>query len=178
MTQPVPLSKVANDGGPGSQVLATPIHAMAQLRRVFLYVRPYSARLAGAMLCLVIASGLGLAYPYFLGVVAGVAFRASELTVLDAKNELGRTSLILLAIFLAQAIFVSVHQYIIAWIGERVVADVRKSLYRHIIKLSPSYFHGTSTGVLLSRLTDDVSQLQRTVSQDLSVLLRNVLVRA
>lgn len=157
--------------------LAPHIKPLAQLRRMFSYVRPYSNRLMGAMVCLAVASSLGLAYPYYLGVLAEIAFdNAATAHPEAAHRELGATTLWLLGLFLAQACFVSLHHYFMTWLGERVIADVRKALYRHITGLSPGYFHSTRTGELLSRFTDDVARLQRTVSQDLSITLRSVFV--
>ncbi len=154
------------------------IRSWARLRRLFSYARPYSLRLVIAIICLVGASGLGLVYPYFFGELANSAFAGASMS--DAEVEAARATLssstvILIAVFIGQAVFVFFRHYLMTWLGERVVADLRVELYRHLSRMSQSYFHSTRTGELLSRLGDDVTRLQDTVGQDLSMALRNLL---
>ncbi|MBZ5711051.1 ABC transporter ATP-binding protein [Nannocystis pusilla] len=152
------------------------IKPVERLRRVFSYTRPYTGRLIAALVCLVIASGLGLVYPYYFGALAEAAFtNASTADTEAAYRELGDSTVLLLAVFLAQAVFVFFRHYLMTWLGERVVADLRVALYRHLARMPQSFFHRTRTGELLSRLSDDVTRLQSTVGQDLSIFLRNVL---
>jgi ABC transporter fused permease/ATP-binding protein len=153
------------------------IRPVERLRRVFAYVGPHRGKLVAALLCLLIASGLGLVYPYYFGELAGAAFtNASPENRAAAYNSLGQNSIVLVAIFLAQAVFVFFRHYYMTWLGERVVTDLRVDLFRHLATMPQSYFHQTRTGELLSRLSDDVTRLQNTVGQDLSIFLRNVLM--
>jgi ABC transporter fused permease/ATP-binding protein len=148
-----------------------------RLRRVFAYVGPHRGRMAAALLCLLVASGLGLVYPYYFGELAGAAFtNASPADRAAAYASLGQNSLVLVVIFLAQAVFVFFRHYYMTWLGERVVTDLRIDLFRHLATMPQSYFHQTRTGELLSRLADDVTRLQNTVGQDLSIFLRNILM--
>ncbi|MCA9693563.1 MAG: ATP-binding cassette domain-containing protein, partial [Myxococcales bacterium] len=154
------------------------IRPMERLRRLFVYTRPYRLRLAVAILCLVGGSALGLIYPYFFGELANVAFTqafADAESLASARSMLGETTAVLVAVFLGQAVFVFFRHYLMTWLGERVVADIRVSLYRHLVTMPQSFFHRTRTGELLSRLGDDVTRLQDTVGQDLSMALRNLL---
>lgn len=153
------------------------LHTAERLRRVFHYTRPYRGKLIAALVCLAAASGLGLVYPYFFGELAGAAFTNAQTSDPEAAyRALGENSLILIAIFLAQAVFVFFRHYYMTWLGERVVTDLRVDLYRHLATMPQSYFIHTRTGELLSRLADDVTKLQNTVGQDLSIFLRNVLM--
>lgn len=148
-----------------------------RLRRVFAYVGPHRGRMAAALLCLLVASGLGLIYPYYFGELAGAAFtNASPADRAAAYSSLGQNSIVLVVIFLAQAVFVFFRHYYMTWLGERVVTDLRVDLFRHLATMPQSYFHQTRTGELLSRLSDDVTRLQNTVGQDLSIFLRNILM--
>ncbi|HEY8377305.1 MAG TPA: ABC transporter transmembrane domain-containing protein [Nannocystis sp.] len=152
------------------------IRPIERLRRVFSYTRPYTGRLIAALGCLVVAAGLGLVYPYYFGELAEAAFTgAGASDTAAAYRELGDNTVLLLGVFLAQAVFVFFRHYLMTWLGERVVADLRVALYRHLVTMPQSYFHRTRTGELLSRLADDVTRLQSTVGQDLSIFLRNVL---
>ncbi len=153
------------------------IRPIERLRRVFEYTRPYRWRLVAALGCLFMASGLGLIHPYFFGELAGAAFTSGSAIDREAAyRSLGENSVALVLIFLAQSIFIFFRHYYMTWLGERVVTDLRIDLYRHLATMPQSFFHTTRTGELLSRLSDDVTRLQSTVGQDLSIFLRNVLM--
>ena len=66
--------------------------------------------------------------------------------------------------------------FLVTWLGERLVADLRKDVYDHVVGLSPSFFELTRTGEVLSRLTADTSVVQSVISSSLSQALRNVLL--
>src|SRR5690606_16849033 len=66
--------------------------------------------------------------------------------------------------------------YLVTWLGERVVADLRKAVYDHVIRLSPAFFEVTRTGEVLSRLSADTTLVQTVVGSTASVALRNLLL--
>ncbi len=138
-----------------------------RLRRTFRYVRPYRARLAIALVCLAVGSSLGLVYPSFFGDVIDAAFTDKDLT------QLNDSTLLLITIFAVQALFVFFRHYLMTWIGLRVVVDLQVEVYDHLVRMGQAYFHEKRTGELLSRMASDCGQLQNTVSQDLSLALRN-----
>ncbi|MFO0636453.1 MAG: ABC transporter transmembrane domain-containing protein [Nannocystaceae bacterium] len=143
------------------------VRAWPRIRRVFGYAQPYRVRLYLALVCLVGASGLGLLYPAYFGDVIDAAFSDRDLTDLD------RSSVLLVGVFAAQAVFVFFRHYLMSWVGERVVADTRVRVYRHLLSMPQAFFHRKRTGELLSRLSDDVARVQNTVGTDLSMALRN-----
>jgi len=145
------------------------IASWPRLRRLFGYAKPYRVRLALALVCLAAGSGLGLVYPHYFGQVIDAAFTDRDVSALDERT------LMLVGVFLVQAVFVFFRHYLMTWVGERVVTDLRVELYRHLVRMSQSYFHRVRTGELLSRLSDDVTRLQSTVGEDLSIFLRNAL---
>jgi ABC transporter fused permease/ATP-binding protein len=138
-----------------------------RLRRTFRYVRPYRGRLVIALVCLAIGSSLGLVYPSFFGDVIDAAFTDKNVAELD------QSTILLVAIFAIQAVFVFFRHYLMTWIGLRVVVDLQVEVYRHLVHMAQAYFHEKRTGELLSRMASDCTQLQDTVSQDLSMMLRN-----
>ncbi|MGB1275646.1 MAG: ABC transporter transmembrane domain-containing protein, partial [Nannocystaceae bacterium] len=159
--------KVPNDG-----------ESWARVRRLFSYARPYGWRLVAAIVCLLGASSLGLVYPYYFGELANAAFSGSfagEAEIEAARAQVATSTLVLLAVFLGQAVFIFFRHYLMTWLGERVVADLRIDLYRHLTTMAQAFFLKTRTGELLSRLGDDVTRLQHTVGQDLSMAVRNTL---
>ncbi len=141
----------------------------ARARRLLGYAWPYRGRLLLALVCLTIGSGLGLLYPAYFGDVIDAAFKDKDVTALSQH------SLTLVGIFAVQAVFVFFRHYMVSWVGERVVADLRVQLYRHLVTLSQTYFHQKRTGELLSRLAEDVGKVHGTVSSDVSMAARNAL---
>ncbi|MFV8750648.1 ABC transporter ATP-binding protein [Nannocystaceae bacterium ST9] len=140
-----------------------------RLARLFSYAKPYVPRLAIALTCLLIAAGLGLVYPKYFGAAIDDAFTFRD----DAS--LNQTTLLLVFVFAGQAVFVFWRHYLMSWIGERVVADLRQVVYRHLLTMPPSFFHKNRTGELLSRLSDDVTRLHSVIGEELSIALRNIL---
>lgn len=139
----------------------------ARILRIFAYTRPYRGRLALALVCLAMSSGLGLVYPRYFGEIIDAAFTRHDVEALNFNTAL------LVVIFAVQAVFVFFRHFLFSWVGERVVADLRVQLYRHLVGLSQAYFHRKRSGELLSRLAEDVSKIHGTVSSDLSVAARN-----
>lgn len=138
-----------------------------RLRRTFRYVGPYRVRLVIALVCLAVGSSLGLVYPSFFGDVIDAAFTHKNVA------QLNDSTLLLVGIFLFQAVFVFFRHYLMTWIGLRVVVDLQVEVYQHLVHMGQAYFHEKRTGELLSRMASDCNQLQNTVSQDLSMALRN-----
>ncbi len=106
-------------------------------------------------------------YPMYFGKVIDAAFTDKDL------SELNRNAIFLVSLFAVQSVFVFFRYYLVAWVGERAVANLRVEIYRHIVTLPQSFFHRTRTGELLSRLSDDVTRVQSVVGNDLSTILRS-----
>ena len=147
---------------------SAPQPGVARLRRLLRYTRPYRGRLAVALFALFVAAAASLTYPNYFGEAIDAAVTAPN------ANDLDTTTGLLLLVVLIQAIFVFIRHYLMSWIGERVVADLRVELQSHLLGMSQAYFHRTRTGELMSRLSDDVTRLQSVVGQDISIFLRNV----
>ena len=134
---------------------------LQQFRRLLQFVRPYRWQLTLGILATAISSGLSLLVPQFFGrffdaFIAGQSF-----------SRLNQVVLVLLGIFLVQAVFNFGRTYLISLVGEGVVADMRRALYRHLVSLPLRFFELRKTGELTSRLTSDVAVVQGAVSQAL-----------
>ncbi len=147
---------------------AAPQPGVTRLRRLLRYTRPYLGRLVIALFALFVAAAASLTYPNYFGEAIDAAVTA------PSADNLDETTALLLLVVLVQAIFVFVRHYLMSWIGERVVADLRLELQSHLLRMSQAYFHRTRTGELMSRLSDDVTRLQSVVGQDISIFLRNI----
>jgi len=66
--------------------------------------------------------------------------------------------------------------YLVTWVGERVVTDIRRAIFNHLLSLDPGFFEATRTGEVLSRITTDTTLLQAVVGSSISVALRNLLM--
>ena len=64
--------------------------------------------------------------------------------------------------------------YVVTWLGERVVADIRKAVFDNVLGLSPQFFEVTRTGEVLSRMTADTTLIQTVVGSSVSLALRNL----
>jgi ATP-binding cassette, subfamily B, bacterial len=89
---------------------------------------------------------------------------------------LDKAFFILIGVTLLLALATYVRFYLVSWIGERTVADIRNDVYRHLIGLHIGFFEMTRTGELLSRLTTDTTLLQSVIGSSLSIAARNFLL--
>jgi ABC transporter fused permease/ATP-binding protein len=142
-----------------------------RLLRLLAYARPYGVQLGVALGAMLLTVLVGLAVPWLFGDLLGEAF---DSRVRDA-NKLDETALLLLGVFALQSVIVFVRHYLMSWVGERVVADLRIQVHQQLLRMSQSYFHHNRTGELLSRQSDDATRLQTMIGQDLSLALRNLL---
>ena len=120
-----------------------------------------------AALFLVLAAVATLAVPLaFRGLVdAGITSEASDLKFLY---------LLVLAIVLA--VVTASRFYMMSWLGERVVADIRQRVFKNVLRQSPVYFETLQTGEVLSRLTSDTTVIQTLVGSSISIALRSALM--
>ena len=147
-------------GRTGKDEPALPIQEqLGQLGDLFAYTRPYRWWLVAAIVGVTFASALGLVFPLIMGGLVDTAIGEDGTT-----EALNRIALLLLAVFLAQALFNYLRSYSLAVVGEGVVADLRKSVYARIVQLPVPFFDQRRTGEITSRLTSDASVIQTTVS--------------
>jgi subfamily B ATP-binding cassette protein MsbA len=142
---------------------------LADYRRLLRYVYPYRTQMAIALVVLTISTLLGLAMPLVVRSVVDVVFVQRSLALLN------RFAFLLTLLFLAQAFFSFINRYYMAYVGERVVADLRQQLYRHLLSLSLRFFADNRTGELVSRVTNDVTTLQAAVTDNVVSLLQQSL---
>ena len=103
------------------------------LLELWQFVRPYKLQLAGAMTALVIASGTVLALGMGLRRLVDEGFSAGNAGLLN------QAVLVLFGVVALLAVAVFARFYLVSWIGERVVADMRRKVFDHILRLSPAY---------------------------------------
>ncbi len=133
------------------------------------FVKPYKARLIIAIVALVATAGLTLS----LG--QGVRLMVDQGFAAQSKEGLANA----LSLFGVLVVLVSIGAYfrfyMVSWLGERVVADIRQKLYQHLVSLPPSFFEDNLAGEIQSRVTTDTTLLQTVIGSSLSFALRNTL---
>ena len=139
----------------------------AYLRRTFGFIKPYTRQL------IIFAAALTVTSLATLSIGMGLKFVVDQGLSAGDPDMLNRGLAILMGIVLFIAASTFVRFYYISWIGERVVADIRKAVFSHILKLSPGFYETTKTGEILSRLTTDTSLLQQVIGSSFSIAIRN-----
>lgn len=134
------------------------------------FLAPYGWRMVAAAIALVVAAGTVLSLGQGMRLVIDQGFAAGDSAMLDYGLALVLVAVVVLGIA-TYARF-----YMVTWLGERVVADIRRAVYDHVLSLPPAFFETTRTGEILSRLTADTSVLQVVVGSSASVALRNLLL--
>jgi subfamily B ATP-binding cassette protein MsbA len=137
--------------------------------RLFGYLKPYSGKMTLAILALLVSSGFGLAFPL-------VIVRLLD-SVTKAKSfaPLNNLAFLLAGIFLVQAVFSFVQSYLLAYIGEHIVYDLRTSLYGHLQQLSLDFYANRRVGDIVSRLSSDVTQMRTMLTNNFTTLLSQVI---
>ncbi len=136
------------------------------LRALWPFIRPYGRRLALALAALLIAAAAMLAMPVALRFVIDAGLTSQDAASID------RHFLVLFGVAVLFGAFAALRFYLVMWLGERVVADIRDAVYRHVLGMDPSFFEITPTGEVLSRLTTDTTLIQSISGSGLSITLR------
>ncbi|MBI2746736.1 MAG: ATP-binding cassette domain-containing protein [Burkholderiales bacterium] len=138
------------------------------------FLRPYRARIALALVFLVLAAGATLAFPLALRelIDGGLQPQDRGVQLLALRQHFA----LLFGVAAAMGVFSAVRFYLMSWLGERVTADVRDAVYHHVLQQSPEFFETTQTGEVLSRLTTDTTLVQTVVGSSFSMGLRSAVM--
>ena len=165
---PLPNKKysMANDNNPrlADRPKAT---SLKPIRQVVPFLKPYTSRLLLALACLIVAAAAALGMPVSIRYAIDYGFSTTD------PATINHYFLALLALSLVYALFSALRYYFVMWIGERVVADIRATVFRHVVNMSPEFFEVTRTGEVLSRLTTDTTLVQSVVGAGISIALRS-----
>jgi ATP-binding cassette, subfamily B, bacterial len=157
--------------------------SLATLRGLVPFLAPYRKQFVLAGIALVIAAGATLAIPYAFKQMIDVGIAAAVISATGADaagpNRGTHIDLYFIALFGVACVLgvaTAARFYMVSWLGERVTADLRSAVYRHVITQSPQFFETTQTGEVLSRLTTDTTLIQALVGTSISMALRNALL--
>ena len=141
--------------------------SLRPLRQLLPFLVPYRLAIAVAIVALICSSTASLLIPPALGQLVQHGFSVAMAAQID------RYFFPLIGIAFALAIATAIRFYFVTWLGERVIADIRKAVFDHVIGLTPAFFEVTRTGEVLSRLTADTTLIQTVVGSSASVAARN-----
>ena len=140
------------------------------LRGLVPFLAPYRAIIGLALAALLLAAGATLGMPLALRFVIDAGITADQVQSID------RYFLVLFALAALMAFAAALRFYLVSWLGERMVADLRSAVFKHVLNLTPSFFEVTRTGEVLSRLTADTTLVQTVVGSSLSIALRSTVM--
>ena len=143
------------------------IRQRAVLPWIWQFLKPYRLRVVAAIVFLLIGS---LAW---LSLGQGVRLMVDEGFIKDNAQRLNEIILLVLLITAVSGTAVFCRFYLMTWLGERVSADIRLTVYNQLLKLSPAFYAKVRTGEVISRFTADSTLLQTVVGSSLSMALRS-----
>ncbi|MCV4290728.1 ABC transporter transmembrane domain-containing protein [Pseudomonas capsici] len=140
------------------------------IRLALSFIAPYRWHVLGALVALVITAGLML----FMG--QGIKMIVDHGFMTGSAEQLERSIGFFLLVTVGLSIGTFTRFYLVSWIGERVVADLRNRVFEHLINLHPAFYENNRSSEIQSRLTADTTLLQSVVGSSLSVFLRSALM--
>ncbi len=134
------------------------------------FVAPYRWQAAGALVALIVTAAITLSMGQGIRLLVDKGFMTQSPQLLNQSIGL----FMLLVLGLAVGTFARF--YLVSWIGERVVADIRRQVFNHLIYLHPGFYENNRSSEIQSRLTADTTLLQSVIGSSLSLFLRNALM--
>jgi ATP-binding cassette subfamily B protein len=147
-----------------------PKRKIGELRRLGRFLNPYSFYVVGALLALTVAAGTVLTIGQGVRRLVDDGFAAGNIELLNQSL----VALLVIVVVLAGATYARF--FFVSWLGERVVADIRKAVFEHTLRLDPTFYETMRVGEVMSRLTADTTLIQSVVGTSASMALRNVLL--
>ena len=136
------------------------------------FIRPYRRQILLAVLVLMASTGAVLAFGQVLRAVVDTGLSSGS------GPELNRSLLFFLLVVTTMTVAGLARSYLLAWIGERVVADIRAAVFRRVLGLDIGFFETTRTGEIISRLTADTALVQTMVGSSLAMAVQTAIEAA
>jgi ATP-binding cassette subfamily B protein len=130
----------------------------------------YKGHVAGALLALLVAAAATLAVPNAFRLIIDKGFGG------NGTADIGRWFEYLLVVVVIMALATASRFYFVSWLGERVVADVRRAVQRNLLRLAPGFFEENRPSEIASRMTADTTIIEQVVGTTISVALRNLVM--
>ncbi|WP_434610563.1 ATP-binding cassette domain-containing protein [Pseudomonas sp. D2-30] len=134
------------------------------------FIAPYRKQVAGALLALIVTAGITLSMGQGIRLLVDQGFMTRSPHLLNQSIGL------FMVLVVGLAIGTFARFYLVSWIGERVVADIRRQVFNHLVYLHPGFYENNRSSEIQSRLTADTTLLQSVIGSSLSLFLRNALM--
>lgn len=134
---------------------------MNNYKRLVVFVKPYRWRMVFAVFCMIVAAVAYLVVPWLIKNVVDEVLQAKAMWMLNLIVGA------ILIVFLLRGFATYGQTYNMSYIGQRVIIDIREALFKHLQRMSLSYFDRRKTGVIMSNLTNDVGALQSAIVENL-----------
>ncbi|MTI00153.1 ABC transporter transmembrane domain-containing protein [Roseibium sp. RKSG952] len=144
--------------------------SLRPLARLLPYLWRHKKMAAGAILALVSAALITLILPLAIRRMIDFGFGADDPALINAYF------FVLIGVVAALALASSIRYFLVNWIGERIVAEVRSDVFAHMTELSPAFYDSARSGEILSRLTADTTQIKSAFGASASQALRNFMM--
>ncbi|MBY0430379.1 MAG: ABC transporter permease, partial [Rhodospirillales bacterium] len=132
-------------------------------------IRPYAGKIVLALLCMGIVAGTTAVSAWLMDPVVNKIFVQRDMAMLWPVGAA------VLVTSVAKGFAAYAQSALLSWVGLRIIADMQNRLFAHLLRLDLAFFHDTSTGTLISRLTNDVGMMRATVSNALTSLGKDTL---
>ncbi|MBY0428442.1 MAG: ATP-binding cassette domain-containing protein [Alphaproteobacteria bacterium] len=159
-----------NDSAKGKDGAKVTKQDLGKLKSLMPLLKPYTKQMIFALLGLIFAASATL------GIGTGVKGLIDTGFGKGNAEMLNQTLVILFLVITVMAAATFARFYYVSWVGERVVADLRRRIFRHLLQLSPSFYETAQSGDLISRMNTDTSLLQVVIGSSVSIAMRNVLL--
>ena len=143
---------------------------MGSYRRLLKYIWPYRKRVAMAMLCMILVAASNLVVPWIIKDVVDKVLADKDLNMLHMIIG------IILLVFFIRGLVTFGQGYLMGFIGQRVIIDIRNKVYGHLQKLSVSYYDRRRTGEIMSNLTNDIGALQSAIVDNFVQLIQESVI--
>src|SRR3989344_4488289 len=140
------------------------------LRMAWRFIAPYRGRVFGALLALMFTAAITLSMGQ------GIKLLVDQGLATQSPAALQQSIGLFFVLVLALAIGTFTRFYLVSWIGERFVADIRKRVFNHLIELHPGFYESNRSSEIQSRLTADTTLLQSVIGSSLWMALRNLIM--
>lgn len=139
-------------------------------RRLLGYLLPFWKVMVLAAICLLVSSGAGLVFPLLIQHLLDGVF------VHHDQGRLNQIALLLIVIFLVRSLFDFGQNYLVSFMSERLVANLRKQVFAHLQSLALTFFNTRRTGEIMSRVTTDVTVVQTGLTTNVLTLLQELVM--
>ncbi len=150
--------------------LPLPKKPLSKLVLLWRFSKAYPLQLISASIALLVAAGATLAIPRSFQRIVDNGFGA------ETADSIAPYFIGMLGVILVMGIATAVRFYFVSWIGERVVADLRRAVHKNLLTLDPGFFEENRPAEISSRLTSDTAIIEQVVGSSFSIALRNIVM--